>query len=372
MLLNRSPKMPSISLTLLFFCGVCFITQGQAPPARKTRSVLLIVLDGLRWQEVFRGADPVLMNSKNGGVQDVEALRKQFWRETLETRREALLPFLWGVVAKQGQLYGNQEKKSIARVTNGFKFSYPGYNEMLTGRADPRIDKNDYGPNLNMTVFEWLNQNPEFHDRVAAFANWNAFNDIFNVQRSGLLVRAGWDLPWPEPLSPRAALMKKLYATTTRIDEEGVPDSYMHEDLLDYLSEHHPRVLFVGYGETDDWAHDGRYDLVLESAHEADAHISELWNLMQGQVEYRGQVTFIITTDHGRGSGLKDWKHHGKKITGAENIWIGVIGPDTPAQREMANVPEVTQSQIAATVAALVGQDYRAAVPGAAPPFPVF
>lgn len=359
-----------VLLTLLSFTGLRPAAQGQIPAGLKTRSVVLIVLDGLRWQEVFHGAEADLTDAKIGGVQDVEALRKKFWRNTPEARREALFPFLWGTVAKQGQLYGNQDKKSIARVTNGLNFSYPGYNEMLTGRPDPRIDSNKYGPNPNVTVFEWLNQKPEFRGRVAAFANWNAFNDIFNVQRSGLLVRAGWDLSWPEPLSPRATLLKKVYATTTRIDEEGVFDSYMHEDLLDYLDGHRPHVLFVGYGETDDWGHEGRYDLVLESAHEDDAHIAELWNWMQAQPEYRRQVTFFITTDHGRGSGPEDWKLHGKKIPGSEDIWIGVIGPDTPAQGEMANAPDVTQSQIAATIAALLGQDYRAAFPEAAKPLP--
>jgi hypothetical protein len=68
---------------------------------------------------------------------------------------------------------------------------------------------------------------------------------------------------------------------------------------------------------------------------------------------------------------LEQWKHHDKDIDGAENIWIGVIGPDTPPLGEMANVPRVTQSQIAATTAALLGQDYRAAKPGTAPPLPV-
>jgi hypothetical protein len=175
-----------------------FVPSPQAQIALKTRNVVLIVLDGLRWQEVFRGADRTLMTARTGGVQNVEVLRKEFWRDTPEARREALFPFLWGVVAKQGLLYGNQDKKSIARVTNGLNFSYPGYNEMLTGWPDPRIDKNTYGPNPNVTVFEWLDQKPEFHDRVAAFATWNVFNDIFSVPRSALFVRAGWDVPWPE------------------------------------------------------------------------------------------------------------------------------------------------------------------------------
>jgi hypothetical protein len=92
---------------------------------------------------------------------------------------------------------------------------------------------------------------------------------------------------------------------------------------------------------------------------------------MQSVPAYHDKVTFIVTTDHGRGSGLEQWKNHDKDIDGAENIWIGVIGPDTPPLGEMANVPRVTQSQIAATIAALLGQDYRAADPRAAPPLPV-
>ncbi len=92
---------------------------------------------------------------------------------------------------------------------------------------------------------------------------------------------------------------------------------------------------------------------------------------MQAKPEYRDQVTFIITCDHGRGSGLKLWRDHDKNIDGAENIWIAVLGPDTPGTGEMNNIPRVTQSQIAATIAALLGQDYRAAVPQAAAPLPV-
>jgi hypothetical protein len=92
---------------------------------------------------------------------------------------------------------------------------------------------------------------------------------------------------------------------------------------------------------------------------------------MQSVPAYHDKVTFIVTTDHGRGSGLEQWKNHDKDIDGAENIWIGVIGPDTPPLGELANVPRVTQSQIAATIAVLLGQDYRAADPRAAPPLPV-
>lgn len=345
--------------------------QRSGGHALKTRAVVLIVLDGLRWQEVFDGPEHDLMNAKVGDVQDEKQLHKDFWRATPDDGRRALMPFLWYAVANRGQIYGNQHKGSVAQVTNGLKFSYPGYNEMSTGYPDPAINSNEFGVNPHATVFEWLNNLPEFRGQVAVFGTWNVFNDIFRAKQSGLFVRAGWDIPWSGTLTPQEQTLKKLYETTTRVEDDDAFDAFTHLDLLNYLKTHSPRVLFVGYGGTDDWAHEGKYDLVLQAAHQDDQNIAELWNTMQAKPEYRDQVTFIITCDHGRGSGLKLWRDHDKNIAGAENIWIAVMGPDTPATGEMTNVPRVTQSQIAATIAALLGQDYRAAVPQAAATLPV-
>ncbi|HUI53307.1 MAG TPA: hypothetical protein VLX60_16100, partial [Terriglobales bacterium] len=82
---------------------------------------------------------------------------------------------------------------------------------------------------------------------------------------------------------------------------------------------------------------------------------------------YKDQTTLILTCDHGRGSGPEQWKEHGVDEKGSENIWIAVIGPDTPPLGERSHIAPVTQSQIAATLAALLGQNYSAAVPKAAP-----
>jgi hypothetical protein len=110
-----------------------------------TQNRVFVMTDGFRWQEVFSGADPMLMN-KEGGDEDPEALKKAYWRETPEARREALMPFFWTVIAKQGQIYGNRKRGSDAYVTNGLNFSYPGYSETLCGFADPRIASNDKNP----------------------------------------------------------------------------------------------------------------------------------------------------------------------------------------------------------------------------------
>src|ERR1700688_2328136 len=109
--------------------------------AGKTQNVVLIVSDGLRWQEIFTGADPTLLNEKEGGSWLAEAdLRKRYWRADADARRAVLFPFLWGTVAKQGQMYGNQIKGSVAHVTNGEAFSYPGYNEMSAGYPNDATD----------------------------------------------------------------------------------------------------------------------------------------------------------------------------------------------------------------------------------------
>jgi hypothetical protein len=139
--------------------------------------------DGLRWQEVFQGAEAGIMNKKNGKVSNEAALKKAYSRATPEARREALLPFVWSVMAKQGQLFGNREKGSDAYVTNGKFFSYPGYSETLCGFPDNRVDSNDKVFNPNVTVFEWLNQKPELHGHIAAFGAWDVFPWIFNAPR---------------------------------------------------------------------------------------------------------------------------------------------------------------------------------------------
>lgn len=346
--------------------GACL---SPAALAERTKTVVLIVSDGLRWQEVFTGADPLLLDPKNGGSwMAEEALKRKFWRDTPEERRRVLFPFIWGTVAKQGQIFGNQTKGSVAHVTNGLAFSYPGYNEMTVGFPNPKIDRNDFGPNPGITVFEWLNNSPEFAGRVAIFGTWAVYDDIFNKARSHLVTQTGWTTPRPTADASKDALLRKLYETTTRFDEEDVFNAFVQIPLLDYVRTARPRLLFVGYGETDNWAHQGRYDLVLESAQRTDGFIAELWNTMQSLPQYKDTTTFIITADHGRGSGPVEWKEHGVEQKGSENIWIAVIGPDTAALGERTHSAPIAQAQIAATVAALVGKDYRRAVPAAAPP----
>lgn len=355
----------ALSLTL------ALLTASTAVDAQgRTRNVVLIVTDGLRWQEVFTGAERALISSKPGGVRDTASLRRDFWRDTPEARREALLPFLWGTVARQGQLIGNRERGSDAHVTNTMRFSYPGYNELFTGAFDPRIDSNGYPANPNETVFEWIATRPGFEGKVGALATWDVFRNILNRDRAGIPVLDGWDPPFAAVRvpTPRMQFVDELYRTSVQLWNGNAFDAPMHLAAKEFVRANSPRLLFVGYGETDEWAHSGMYDMVLRSAHQVDAFIADLWTTMQAMPQYRDRTTFIITTDHGRGSGAEGWRDHGQDVSGAEHIWMAVIGPDTPALGERNGIAPVTQSQVAATVAALLGEDWNARSPRAGRP----
>src|SRR5687767_2229015 len=179
--------MRKIAAGLTLALSLVFVDVALAQ--QRTQNVILIVTDGLRWQEVFGGADStILFGDPRALGGDTLGVRRRFWRSTATERRETLLPFLWGVVARDGQIFGNRAAGSSVAVSNGLKFSYPGYNELLSGFVDPRIDRNDFGVNPDTTVFEWLNRQPALRGRVTAIATWDVFADIFARQRSGMYV----------------------------------------------------------------------------------------------------------------------------------------------------------------------------------------
>jgi hypothetical protein len=327
-----------MKLTLRLCALACVLTtilaaQAAEPRATRSQNVVLFLVDGLRWQEVFTGADETLM-TKDNGVENVDALKKKYWRDTPEQRRSALMPFFWSTIAHDGVVYGDQNKGSMVHVSNEYRISYPGYSEMTVGFADPRIASNEHKPNPSVSVFEWLSQKPEYKGRVAAFGSWNALPFIFNRERSGLFIDAGNEPVQDDPPSPAQELLNRI--------KRDVPPRYDAPTFYACLEYVKAR---------------------------ADRFIKTLWELLQSLPEYKDKTTLIVDCDHGRGTG-PEWKSHGKKFAGAENVWVAVMGPDTPNLGERSDTEPLILAQVAATVAASLGEDYCTAVPEAAQPLP--
>jgi hypothetical protein len=356
----------SIILTLAL--AVTLVVSATPTTAQAVaRHVLVVTLDGLRWQEFFTGADRDYFERDKQG--NAGAPERRFWRPTAQERRAALMPFVWNTVATQGQVIGDPAAGSTCRLTNGLWFSYPGYSELLTGVADPRVDSNDKIPNPNVSVLEWLNGRPGFAGRVAAFGSWDVLPSILNVGRSKLIVGNSFT-PAIDATSERGRAVNELAADLPRYWEYGPVDAPIVYAAIEHLRTQRPRVLYVLLGETDEFAHENRYGLYLDAAFRADRFIARLWDEVQALPEYAGQTALIVTTDHGRGATPKDWQQHGKDVPAAERTWMAVMGPGVPALGIRTGL-QVTSSQFAATVAALLGEDYRQGMPAAAPAVPL-
>jgi hypothetical protein len=358
------------ALTLCSIVPLTLLAVGDVSARQTARAtnVLVVTLDGMRWQEVFGGLSSELLTKEAGGVSEPAPLEKTYGGPTAEARREKLMPFLWGTVARQGQVFGDPTRGSIARVTNGLRFSYPGYNELLTGFPDPAVKSNDPIANPNVTVLEWLNARPGYSGKVAAYASWELLPWILNEKRSGIPSNAVGP-PVADPQSDREHAINDLTADLPPYWSGERFDASTGLGAIEYVRRHRPRVFYVMMGETDEWAHGRRYDLYLDAARRNDRFIRRLWETAQALPEYAGKTALVIATDHGRGESTTNWTSHGEKVLESDRIWMAVMGPGVPPLGVRSGVT-TTQSQIAATVAALLGEDYPAAQPKAAAPLP--
>jgi hypothetical protein len=344
-----------------------------AAPADNGHNIVLVTLDGVRVQEFFGGMDPVIAKAPEAqsGIYDADVSSKRWWRETPEARREALMPFIWKTLAPAGIVLGNQAKGSKVTVRNDQWFSYPGYSEILTGQAQPDVRSNDLIRYPHRTVLEHVLAELRLKPTdVAQIGSWDGFKYAAS-SRDGAFFMSGARDPVPAALTtPEMDLYNGLRPEIQQLWEESSNDVLSYRIGIEYIKKHHPRVLWLGLGQSDDWAHARRYDLVLDYLHLADRMLADLWRMLQSIDQYRGNTTLIITTDHGRGRTPADWAEHDAGIQGCQDIWIAILGPRTPALGEARDFADVTQSDIAATMLQYLGLDARAFNPAAGPAIP--
>ena len=337
-------KKLTITLTLLIISSLNLFAQEDT-------KVALITLDGFRWQELFTGADPLLV-ANNEYVHDTTDLKTRFWSKNAEERRKTLLPFIWNEVSQMGEIHGNRTLGSKVNLTNSMWFSYPGYHEILSGFADDeRITSNAKMNNPNATILELANNDSRYKGKVAAFASWDVFPFIINEERSGVPVNAGFDIAKGDKLTDKEVFLNKMQPKVPSPWGTVRLDAFTHYYALEFMQKEHPHLVYVAYGETDDFAHDGEYDAYLKSAQQTDSMIKELWDFTQNDPFYKDQTLFIITTDHGRGTDpLKSWKDHGSKVKNAGEVWMILFGKGVSGKGEVAQKEQLHTTQIAPTI----------------------
>jgi hypothetical protein len=343
--------MRSICAPLLFFVLCSYTTFAQ-----KTENLVVVVLDGMRWQEVFAGADSALINNPLF-TKNKNRVQSRFWDNDFKTRREKLFPFLWKTVGANGQMYGNRYLQNFVNVSNPFQFTYPGFSEMLTGYADPAINSNRLVVSKSQNVLEFINKQKGFESKVALFATSDLFPFLMDRKNSKVYINSDSDsLAFNSKEFKLLNEMQRLSAkpTTER------PDLLTYFAAREYVKTYKPKVLYLALGETDAFAHDGNYDQYLETALAEDKMISELWNLIQSMPQYKNKTTLLLTCDHGRGDAVKaQWTGHGPQIKDSGQIWIAAMGPDTKPSGPFTEKGQLYQAQLATTMAGILGFDFK-------------
>ncbi|MDR3508954.1 MAG: hypothetical protein P4L64_13755 [Caulobacteraceae bacterium] len=359
----------ALGLTILFVLATAASAPARAAPQLEPK-VVLVTFDGVRWQDIFRGADPKLMNDPAYVNPDIKSDVIGPAYLDVADRASALTPFLHGVMAKDGVLLGNRDKGECAKVANDLWFSYPGYNEFQTGRPDPNLTGNGKTPNPNVTFLEYLQTQPRYHGKVSMVGAWDVFPYIVNTQRTDVPVNIGFNGTYP---------------TDVKTAREG----------MRLLEKHDQRAVYIAFGDTDEFAHAGDYAHYLMALERGDDFLRQVWDYLQSDPYYRGQTTLMVLTDHGRGeTPTEAWREHGSSraykltpkdfpqynetgVVGSDNVWFAAMGPGV--KRDVASGPGAGEclhsAQVAASLVTALGEDWRAfsrqsAHDQAAPPFP--
>jgi len=351
---------------LILAIGVFAFSVLTVPAQSKTENVILITFDGARLQEMFGGLDADIFRSTDKNFEK-NATYKKFQAPTPIERREKLMPFFWTVLMKNhGSIAGNRTLNSIVKTTNKHFFSYPGYSELVTGEAHD-INTNSFGQNRWPSFLNFLQRKMQLtREQVAAFGSWDAIESISTNDPKAFIVNSG-----PKGFDKSRkdlAELNEAVALTIGPAMSVRPDYFTYRFALDQMKRHHPRAMFISFGETDDWAHQRDYEKYLQSWHNTDAMLKGLWTFLQNDKQYRGKTTIIITIDHGRGNTDKDWSDHGEDVPEAQYIWMAFVSPDLPMRGEWKDSPELYQNQVAATLVKLMGFDYSEQNPNAGKP----
>jgi hypothetical protein len=320
-------------------------TQKNIRSLNPENKLFIITLDGFRWEELFKGADSLLIQDPEVNS-DTSISKALYWAETIEERRKKLMPFFWSVIGKQGELFGNRTYGNKVNVANPYALSYPGYNEILTGQVDYSIYDNEKRRNTNRNILEVLNDSGAYAGKVAAFTSWELFPYILDKEERGSFVlNSGHQQIDDKILTPAQAVVNTVQGNMhdeapTRYDE------LTYITCKEYMMKYKPSIVFLSFSGTDNAGHNNKYDQYLQEANNADRMISELWRLLQAMPEYAGKTTLLITTDHGRGKKKSNWSDHGFFVSGSSQTWYALLGNTVVPHGEMRSETQVYQKQL--------------------------
>ncbi len=343
---------------LLVSCRFATVPSSIAHPARlaaaplPVQRVVLITVDGVRWQEIFRGVDPVLA-------------RKAGLSSELLADGRALLPNLYALIDR-GVALGDASAGS-PMVASGPNFvSLPGYREIFTGRSAGACIDNDCEPLDQPTVLDELRDAGGLPPGdIAAITSWETLKNAVSQTPSRMAISSGRKSGATRDqlrVSPAAAALLDACASAKAWPgkEDYRPDRCTATLALEYLTARRPRFLYVGLGDTDELGHRNDYRAYLGALRAFDQFLGRVVE----QVD--AQTIVLVTCDHGRAATFQD---HGRAVPESASVWLVAAGAHIPARGRVALASSRRLADIAPTLRALLTLDPDH-TPGAGVPIP--
>jgi hypothetical protein len=356
----RGARLGSLGLLTLLSIGMSCIPPGEVDQALRVIPVLateiplerlahaddgdvgavvLVVLDGARWQDVLVGADPQLA---------AEA------RTTAPSAHE-LMPRLHALIADRGAALGAPGHGPPIAASGPNFVSLPGYREIFEGRRSTGCDDNDCGPPPEATVMDEVAARGAPGD-AAVVASWERIERAATVDSSRLVLSAGRShLSHAEVLCGdgvgRELLEQGAHADPFPGYGDFRPDRLTAAIALHYLETRQPRLMFLGLGEPDEYAHRGDYAGYLRSLRASDAVLSDLFAVLDHMGARGRHTTVLVTADHGR---ARDYRFHGRQFPESARVWLVAAGAGVEARGLAQSLGPHRLADVAPTIRALL------------------
>jgi phosphopentomutase/2,3-bisphosphoglycerate-independent phosphoglycerate mutase family metalloenzyme len=315
------------------------------PPRPEDRAVVLVVVDGVRWQELFGGADRQLAGSRSYDVSKLTSAAK-------------LVPNLQRLIETRGVALGAPRVGPPMMASGPNFISLPGYMEIFSGRTHTSCGDNRCPAPPSRTLVDDVREYAASSaEDVAVISSWAPIGRAAATMPGQVAMSAGRARIENPTAFEGDSTLEAMMARGARArawpgDADYRPDAYTAPIALRYLETRRPRFLFIGLGDTDEYAHRNDYRGYVGALRDFDATMGDLAATLDRMGDRGRHTTVLVTTDHGRS---RDFRDHGGEWPESANVWLVAFGGEVGVRGIAPASAPRRLADVAPTVRVLLG-----------------
>ncbi len=307
------------------------LAGGEVLPA----NVILFMVDGVRWQEFFHGADPL-----------VDPTMKE----------PHIFKYLFSRPKRDSFISGDRRNGIESVISNRQMISLPAYQSIMAGKT-VACRTNSCGRIETETFPERIQRELNLKKtEVATLASWPMISSAVEHQKGRTFVNTGIQPILEGIIDSNTTALNKKQTETLPSWSDARQDEFTFAQALNYLKNNRPRFLFISLNDSDEWAHSGDYAKYISTLKGYDEKLKILFDTLEHMGDYGQSTSVIFTTDHGRGDG-ENWKNHGAHYPESKYIWLYGRNPKLGQSVRKAEPPYTgyTHLDIRPTIEKLMG-----------------